>query len=172
MGSFGRIALTGIVWLTAITTLIAGFPHFDCRCAGGKVKLFCLGIVAQDSGCCCGGACCSADQGSTCCQKQKRDSSTGVARKSSCCQGSQHLPKGTSCVGAAGCVKSLAQLHDQVPPDGPKVVTKDLVAGMMLPPQFVLADSLTPTSHSHLPPQRYLLSPPTDLITVLQRLVI
>ena len=62
MRTIGRTALTGLVWLTAAMTLVAGLPHFDCRCPSGQVKPFCLATASKKTGCCCGGACCTIDE--------------------------------------------------------------------------------------------------------------
>src|SRR5215475_7170923 len=53
-----KTALVGQVWLTAAMTLIAGVPHFSCRCPDGHVKPFCLGL-APGGRACCDRPCCS-----------------------------------------------------------------------------------------------------------------
>src|SRR5262245_47170854 len=53
-----KIRLTFLVGLTAFATLIAGAPHFICRCPDGHVKLFCVSTPSAAPGCCCGHACC------------------------------------------------------------------------------------------------------------------
>src|SRR6516164_8009702 len=55
-------AITSImgVWATAISTLFAGIPHFDCRCPNGHIKPFCLALLIGKTGCCCEGSCCAS----------------------------------------------------------------------------------------------------------------
>jgi len=54
-----KVMTAGFVWVTALSTLIAGTPHFDCRCPNGDRKLFCLGFSLTGPGCC-GEQCCAA----------------------------------------------------------------------------------------------------------------
>jgi hypothetical protein len=49
----GRTILAANVWLTAIMTLVAGCPRFDCRCPDGSIKPFGLGFMSRAAGCCC-----------------------------------------------------------------------------------------------------------------------
>jgi hypothetical protein len=53
MVCIGRAALVANVWVTAAMTLVAGVPHFDCRCPDGSVKPFGLGALSRLAGCCC-----------------------------------------------------------------------------------------------------------------------
>lgn len=49
-----RLLSVACVWLTAISTLLASFPRFECECPNGQKKVICLGFLTS-SGCCCGG---------------------------------------------------------------------------------------------------------------------
>jgi hypothetical protein len=51
MACVPKILCAGHVWLTAAMTLVAGFPHFECRCPAGQFKPFCLGFCSATHGC-------------------------------------------------------------------------------------------------------------------------
>lgn len=175
-----RAVQTGAIWLTAIMTLVAGTPHFDCRCPNGNVKPFCLALLTGKTGCCCEGSCCAAlpgDDGeglATC------DSPFATAAKETCCccQARQANAKGESGAGDArlgksGCQKTLAQAAVAVAESPVKDTVQALAAHPVAP---VLApvsgqDRFGPCDHltdypSHRRP------PPTDLVTVLQHFLI
>ena len=42
-----KTAISGLVWLTALSTLMAGSPHLSCRCPDGSIKIFCFGSVSS-----------------------------------------------------------------------------------------------------------------------------
>lgn len=48
-----KTTLAGLTWLTAAMTLVAGLPHFVCRCPDGTLKPFCLGWDINLPGGCC-----------------------------------------------------------------------------------------------------------------------
>src|SRR5262245_30182992 len=81
MRFFVRAVQIGFVWLTAVTTLIAGVPHFDCVCPYVDHP-FRLGTSSARS-CCCGGSCCSSSTGGEC---TSRPTGLQVKVKSSGCQ--------------------------------------------------------------------------------------
>src|SRR5438552_17897173 len=58
------VAVTGHVWLTAIMTLVAGLPHWQCLCPNGNTKSACLEITSSAQACCCNGGCCGKQCGS------------------------------------------------------------------------------------------------------------
>src|SRR6516165_5530472 len=70
---FGKAILTSQVYLTAIMTLVAGMPHFVCRCPGELAKGVDSRSEVQAGTCCCCGSC----------------GSTQGQEKSCCSQGSQ-----------------------------------------------------------------------------------
>jgi hypothetical protein len=87
-----KSAISGVIWLTAVSTLVAGSPHLTCRCPDGSIKLFCIArstsITPSGSG---HKSCCAT--GSTqhpCCQENPvarvRQNGDGPALTALCCQ--------------------------------------------------------------------------------------
>jgi hypothetical protein len=152
MSSFGNIAWIGHIWLTALMTLVAGVPHFACRCPDGRVKPFCMGTPSAKSGCCCRGTCCSPSEGGTC-----------------CCGTRSRIPGPE--VGRSNCTKTLAPSVLLTVGHGKTTLANPLTVGA-LPAQAVSVLSLTTMVGARPAWQAHQIAPPTDLITVLQRLVI
>src|SRR4051794_16517190 len=164
------------VWLTAVMTLVAGLPHFDCRCPNGQVKRFCLGRASPPSGCCCGGACCSSASGGRCCCRSGGAASARQAEKRSCC--GRHTRLNDERPSAAGvkaqhtcCSKVLAQVQAFVPSPAKPAVDPDQ-APAVLPPAADIVCTLVPRAHTRTPWHVHLLAPPTDLVTLLQHFLI
>ncbi len=169
---------TGIVLLTAAMTLVAGSPHFVCRCPNGQVKPFCLGFTSKTTGCCCDGTCCcSSTPGKSCCCGQS-DAPAGPASQESCClqhrdQQSTESQGTTWQVGRVRCTKTMAQ-----PPVFVSVSPKSPVSDEAFARPFVAAESVlvsaVPMSegHGHFSWELHLLPPPTDLVIALQRFLI
>jgi hypothetical protein len=153
MGFFCNIAWTAYIWLTALMTLVAGMPHFACRCPDGQVKSFCMGTPSAKSGCCCRGTCCSSLDGGT------------------CCCGAQSRIAGPV-VGHSNCTKTLAPSVLLTVGHGKTTIANPLTVGALLPAQAVSVLSLTTMVDARSAWQAHQIAPPTDLITVLQRLVI
>jgi hypothetical protein len=174
---FCRATQTGAIWLTALMTLVAGSPHFDCRCPNGHIKPFCLALLAGKSGCCCEGSCCSASTGD-----DARDfaahsyPSATVPRKACCCKAhpenatdeSRNAPQ----LGKVCCQKTIAVAAVGASEPSVKAPVRDLTAHLLVPAPgasmgqdgFGVCDCLF-ANHYHRPP-------PTDLVTVLQRYLI
>lgn len=112
MKSLRQLLLTGLVWLTAGMTLVAGTPHFQCKCPNGTVKPFCIRtMLGLSTDCCVGNCCClAASSGRSCCGG--RGNATDVPEKQACChKGALPVAESESdCkhVRTPGCVKTLA----------------------------------------------------------------
>jgi hypothetical protein len=174
MGQIIHRAYMGMIWLTAVMTLIAGFPHFECHCANGHVKPYCLSILNK-TGCCCDGSCCSAlpREGNENVTTQDSPSDQ-ASEKSCCCQESQRSfagsPKEPS-LERMGCQKISVKAADAVP-SVPKIVAQDsLGPSLQTPPPCVL---LCPQDGVRGDQSAYFqwLPPPTDLVIVLQHFLI
>ena len=108
-----RTFLPLLVWLTATATLLAGIPHFTCRCPNGRVKPFCFGSASKQS-CCCGDkSCCSAESDRCCCHGGKEQA--GLSTRS---LGNQSGLISTGCrrvhhaeIQPSRCAKTPAQLQ-------------------------------------------------------------
>src|SRR5438874_13612654 len=110
MACFARIAWVGHIWLTALMTLVAGMPHFACRCPDGPVKPFCLGPTSGTSGCCCSGTSGLSRQG-TCCRYTQSPRGADQLQARSCCQHQARQSNGSPGkqpeVGSRGCTRTL-----------------------------------------------------------------
>lgn len=169
MRLFGRIAWMGQAWLTAVMMLITGIPHFSCLCPDGRVKPFCLNLASETLGCCCGGTCCSATNGGTCCRGAKNRVSTGQRQVAPCC-GQKHSPTSHDAVGQRCCGKTVAQPDVYtVSPSKTSAAKIAPVVAFLLP---VGAPALALPTVACGRWEKHLQSPPTDLSTLLQRLLI
>ena len=173
-----RAVQTGLVWLTAVTTLVGSVPHFDCLCPNGQHKLFCLGISASPTGCCCGGSCCSSSESGKCCCQARESSPEARAKHLRCCcesqrQTSADAPGPGLQVKGSCCQKTV--IRDElvgVSPtkESPKQNGADGFS-VVLPP-LALVHALPVVSESWLSWHRYDLPPPTDLVITLQHFLI
>jgi hypothetical protein len=164
-----------LVWTTAASVLLAGFPHYQCRCPNGNLKLLCFGW-AVGTGCCCSGACCPASAG----QGGDRTSCTAPAKpakkKKCCCCQDRSVPADQA-AGAhtqatnAGCQKTVSPADFLAAPATAKVAPDSFAATFLLPPPQPLvllsSDAGRPfTWASDRAP------PPTDLVIALQHFVL
>ncbi len=175
MGLFRHAVYTGTIWLTAVMTLIAGAPHFDCRCANGHVKPYCLGLAAK-KGCCCAGSCCSSPPRAEEENATSPDPSSAPAGEKSCCcheqrQSDAGRNPAESTFEKTGCQKTFVEAADAVP-SAAKVVVPDLLTPLFL----LFPASVFPPFEIRLYADSFAsnqgLSPPTDLVIVLQRFLI
>ncbi len=165
---FGKTILAWKVWLTAIATLVAGFPYFECRCPGGQNKPFCPGTPSPTSCCCCHLEESAAIPSDKPCCRAKVNASVELAKEKPCCQNPGKLnPKSST---GTTCCSKTAQTHVFWLGSAKKTCSKDLTAGVFLPPQTTLGYSLPGTEHGRFP--FWQIPPPTDLVTTLLRLLI
>jgi hypothetical protein len=166
-----RTCLFALVWLAAAMTVVAGVPHFTCRCPDGRVKPVCLGATtAKKGGCCCGGACCGKKAKAACCKKSDSDAQTA-----GCC-GHHDGPapntpaKPQPALTGSCCTRTLVQPQVSTPLHPEKRVLEDVALGAFLAhqPTPVWDAPTEPCGfrHAHQRP------PPTDLLTALHRLLI
>jgi hypothetical protein len=177
MRQLRSIALCLLTWLTAAMMLVAGTPHYSCRCPSGAIKPFCLGIsfarakdAQQTANCCCNGRCCPS-QGTKSCVSSAREPKSCCG----CCgdRGSKPTrgrPDAGGQVNGACCIRTLApsQTITVSPP-------KTGVAAGETFGQFIAFDA----SRSQLPIcvgrcdcREHQRPPPTDLVVSLLHLVI
>ncbi len=179
MKAFGKITRAGFGWLTAIMTLVAGLPHFQCQCPNGSIKPFCFGIFCSSSGCCCGDVCSGAGRGGV--TPPLRGNVRAVpgrkGRPACCCPRpvSRSTPQhsdGPPRVENRGCRKSLAQQQQLAPSSATKIVHDRgaVDTALLTPPARTPLDSArtgTDVGGLHLTAP-----PPPDLVIVLQRFLI
>lgn len=175
MASWRRVFLVAHVWLTALMTLLTGFPHFRCQCPTGNVKEICLSSLFSSGDCCCAGSCCTPSPNGT---TRSYEVSTARQTKRSC--GCCHVTSeqntrenhSHSQIKTPGCNRTLIQASQVLYPS--QQPSNDcLVAGL---PVFDLAPvflTLPVQTESSLPPwQSYAQPPPTDLVVTLQHFLI
>ena len=153
-----KAAMTGQVLLTAIMTLFAGTPHWSCLCPNGKVKTVCVSVAAHPSCCCCaGGNCCAASnpEVKSCCATHRKLDET---------RQSQVQPD-RKC-----CVRTLDQLTDTAVSYFKTTAEKDFSHTPVLI-QTIAPSNLQRTDLLSVW-QTNLLTPPTDLVDVLQHYLI
>lgn len=178
MRTIGRTALTGLVWLTAAMTLVAGLPHFDCRCPSGQVKPFCLATASKKTGCCCGGACCAGASGGGYCCNSPGSSPERHGHKPPCCAQEKAPPGGNQPFDGphldhcGGCVKTLAASPVLTADTHRKPLADDRSAGTAMSVCAVVTCCPACGVQEHLSRLDRPPAPPPDLVTLLQRLVI
>ena len=174
MSSTGRTTWAVFGWLTAVMTLVASLPHFQCQCPNGSIKPFCFGVFCSSTGCCCNNVCSGGPKGFC---RSGRGAALGKGRAACCCSHSGSPSASGSASGkpqvqATGCQKSLAQQEHFVTSAFAKV-THNRVAFDSIVPAFTTFSRLDTARtlaakqglHSAAPP-------PTDLVIVLQRFLI
>src|SRR5579871_366955 len=127
----------GPVWLTALMTLVAGIPHFHCRCPDGHLKSFCLGAPSKPTGCCCGSSCCSGSPGGGCCgcQAHAAPQPGTLVKRPGCCaqshgQPTSKAPDNRCRIESAGCQKTPAPAQVVIVTPAKRAVAEDLTAGL------------------------------------------
>ena len=172
MRQLRKLAGILIVLATATTTLLAGTPHFDCRCPDGSIKRFCFhSACGEQSYCCSGASCCAkaaepdAQPKPSCCAKQSKPKPLGTADQSPQDM-DNHEPifRGTSCQKtlADAEIQTSVRIAVEQPPAVELVVFALQDAGHLFP----TANQVQSLGHVHA------LLPPPDLVTTLQRITI
>jgi len=153
-----RTFVTCLVWLTAAMSVIAGVPHFTCVCTATSQKPLRPHHSPTES-CCCGNACCQAEHRSNaaCCQHRNTQS----------VRSERGIPRieGTGCARALVPTQVVASLSTR---SAAPVIS---LGGLSAP---LLAGSANPMSAMPAKAfwQLHWCSPPADLITTLQQLLI
>lgn len=165
------------VWSTAVTTLFANAPHFDCVCPNGDHKPFCfVGLFTPVAGCCCGsGSCCSSSPSENGCQTE-RGSPTDHVGKRPCCYkntATNHdTNKSGSDVTGRCCQKTFVTGNFAVVPVHKTTVKQDssnVFAIVLLQDALV---SYVPTGDDFFFSRPNSQPPPTDLVISLQHFLI
>lgn len=101
-------SLSLIALVTAITTLVAGVPHFVCRCPNGTIKPFCLGCETKQPHSCCDVEVCSTKhESASCCEYCEQNE-----LQSNCCNNATRPVAGSrksAELSAGGCKRTLAE---------------------------------------------------------------
>jgi hypothetical protein len=174
MNVIGKTARAGFAWLTAITMLVAGLPHFQCQCPNGAIKPFCFVVVYSSSGCCCSDACSGAPKDSRC-NPEAASSRTG--RPACCCAHSRgrRTPQdsgGAPRLEGKGCQKTLAQQQQFAPAAATKSVNERCVAHAVCVASVAVTPCGPAGAMTNLGGLHLAAPPPPDLVVVLQRFLI
>ncbi len=174
-----RVLLSLVIALTAVATLIAGTPHFVCRCPNGKLKPFCLGLSFATTGkdgkashCCCNGTCCSADGAGCKCGK------TQAYGSPSCCGGDgQHASAAvdlqrSSQASAPGCARTLTPPELVTVSDFKTQIPSDETCGVAMAVTALPSHNLTNAAGHPAEWREHERPPPTDLVFTLLHLLI
>jgi hypothetical protein len=178
MGIVGRTALVARAWLMAAGVLLAGIPHFHCRCPNGEEKPMCLGLASKATGCCCGGSCCSSAERSGCPCCQGGDSGSVEAQANSpCCRDQSQATSEQAFSGSRlernGCARTPVQTEAFGITHIKTVADPDPTRGpFQAVPSPVFLSSSSWAAQSPSSWQTYALPPPTDLIVVLEHFII
>jgi hypothetical protein len=163
-------AWSASVWFTAFITLTAGFPHLQCRCPDGHIKPVCFGPSAPGPGCC--------DRPSH--RPARRDLLAGPdptrpdAAPRSCCHGHAPTPARStpppSGLDHRGCTRVLTPAPDFAAAPALKADHPEPVA--VLPPADGAAPAPPPAADARPAWCVHTVSPPTDLVILLQHFLI
>lgn len=168
MNVIRRVVQPGVVWLTALMTLVTGLPHFDCLCPDGHHKPFCFGFCFQSTGCCVSG----------CCVRSEKSSPKADATETCCSCHCKPKPSHTQPVPQAqlesqGCRKTFVQADFAIITTARRAAgdTSTLVAPVPAFDSVVIG--LDPFDlNGRLTWQRCSIPPPTDLVVHLKHLLI
>lgn len=155
MAIFGKTVPIFLVWLTAISTLIAGLPRLECRCPNGHVKPFCISSILPLAGGCGGdGKCCCGKRGiyAGCCARHSLEHGRPSLQRSSCVK--------TPASGTIAIVEAKT------------AVVQDFVTATGCPAALPGNTCCSADVRGRLLAKTHLLPPPADLITLLGHLLI
>lgn len=182
MADAKKIGLLVVLSLTAAMTLVAGAPHFTCRCPNGQVRLFCFGRLftawrpddSRVSNCCCGGGCCVGTTGACCCNSP----AGSEGEEAFCCSqdGNEQVEERSTNSAAqfthTCCTKTLAQLPTIGVGNSKVIASEDLTLATFISLAGPLSLTGTDASHCSLSWQDHCIPPPTDLVSSFQLLTI
>jgi hypothetical protein len=173
MSDFGTTARTALHWLTAVITLVAGLPTWQCACAGAPDDS--RSPVTAQSSCCCGGSCCKPASPA---QRAARSHDTTSPRRfenTPCCprhdRGFADSPDDTRGLPGKDCTTALVRSEVYLPEAGVTAVGPDDSLGGLPPAELPV---VCPTAPQLLRAnwQTHPAAPSPSLITLLQRFLI
>jgi hypothetical protein len=171
MQRFRKLATIVLVWATASSTLLAAAPYYRCRCPDGTLKTHFVGAASPDASCCSTNCCAVETNDKPCCQAKKKKQPVKASRSCRAGDSQQQNCDGSPQIGQVSCQKTLVQ------PDVPAVVQAD--AGAESGHPVTLLSAKLPGFHGLFEGEAETTiwridkaPPPTDLVTILQRLTI
>src|SRR5579875_411569 len=114
------------IWTTAVSTLLAGMPHLQCRCPDGRIKPFCWSILLPST--CCNRSCCSDPAGF----RSELKKPEAAKKPCCCCQASRQAENHPSQqIRPQGCQKTIAKVQTVSPSDHVRYSANDFIAGTL-----------------------------------------
>jgi hypothetical protein len=168
MRSSWKAASVGKVWLTAVMTLVAGIPQFDCGCAREIAKPQASSQKSQ-AGCGCGGKCCSSHRAAGCCHARTSKSTDSDEQSTQVVQHSATNTDGQPTVQPSQCVKVLVQAEAYSPATS---TVSDTMPASFLSGHAASAAIVPAPVFAHSLAAHYPLAPPPDLLTLHQHFII
>lgn len=170
MGFWRKTALVGLVWLTAGSTLLAGFPGYRCACPVEDPKpprpeRQSRTAASPPAPC---GCCCSAAAGKCCCCQSRREPASGPSHG----PGFGKAPRPNDYWALPGCERTLVRADFAVVTSAKVTPETDRAAG--LPAAAVVAEPgpLPVRAGNGLTGHPFQAPPPADLPIAFQRLLI
>ena len=172
MRVLGKALSVGLVWLAAGATLFAGVPFSTCRCLAGAAAPLSNHKPADAPRSCCGAGCCAASGAGSCCRG--RGASRAAPR--SCCAG-RHTPGQLPSSERAPALSSTCCVRTTYQPDASLSATAEPTARTAFNTHLLtLAHApaaVFPAAAASAvagPSPGHSLSPPPDLLSLLQHL--
>jgi hypothetical protein len=164
----------GFVWFTAVATLFAGVPRFDCACPNGARKSVSIGFSTPSSDCCCAGSCCARSEETP--HQARSASATTHGGQRSCCKGKSRsgtgeAPSGDQVQGRC-CHRALANTDVAVLTVEKTMAKQDVTDIVAAVPAQAASASCVPTRADRFGPPENTQAPPTDLVITLQHFLI
>jgi hypothetical protein len=174
MRRLGKTVSVGLVWLATGATLFAGVPFSTCRCLAGAAPPLSDQKPADAHRSCCGPGCCAASGAGSCCRGrgasraaprpccagrhtagQLPSSDRAPALSSTCCVRTTHQPEASLSTAAEPTARTAFNTHLLTLAHAPAAVSPAATGAAVVGPS---------PGHS--------LSPPPDLLSLLQHLLI
>lgn len=113
------------IWATAVSTLLAGMPHLQCRCPDGRIKPFCLSILFAST--CCDRACCIDAAGS----QSGHEIQPSPSKKSCCCCQASQRPERGEQIRPRECQKTIVKASIASPSDSVRSSAHDFASPLL-----------------------------------------
>ena len=164
-------ARTALVWLLAVTSLVASAPRFDCVCPNGDRKVCFPGLFSRGAGCCCGNVCCPSSD------RPADVTGDGAEHPKGCRACAGHTPQDAdgsdSLFSAPCCKKTPAEARPLVEPPTKAAAGDDSTDGFSLLLTHPAFSALLPVpSFRPFSRQCYDLPPPPYLVLTLRHFII
>jgi hypothetical protein len=163
--------------------VLVSTPHFVCRCPNGRIKPFCLGLTSAKAECCCAGGCCCSTHGPACCcegaPRTIQAATADQATESACCRRPHDEQTATSVllgdqasVRQTCCTKTLVRPESLSASYSKPTYVKDVTSDSFLSAGAQPVPRLPEQDHYQVLWRNHQIPPPTNLVILLQHLVL